>query len=58
MQEAEAGDGEETFDANGASEGGLWDKIPTSESSSVDSEGLKELSDSIYFPEVEGTPAV
>lgn len=57
MQEAEAGDGEGTFDADGASEGGLWDKLPASDSNSVEMEALTELSDAIYFPEQESTPA-
>lgn len=49
------GDGDGTFDANGASTGGLWDLFPVNGDASLGV--LVVLGDEITFPVPEGTPA-
>lgn len=57
MREAEAGDGEEMFNADGTSEGGLWAKLPGAEDVTGQVDALTEVTDTIYFPAQQGTPA-
>lgn len=57
MQATEAGDGEETFDAGGASEGGLWDRLPAPATVASEAETLTEVTDIVSFPVEESTPA-
>ena len=50
-----AGDGDGTFDENGASTGGLWDLFPVNGDAALGA--LVVLGDEITFPVPEGTPA-
>lgn len=56
MEAAEVGDGTETFDADGTSEGGLWSKFPTPVEITAEEPSLTIFEDSISFPLPEGTP--
>lgn len=55
MLDRSAGDGDGTFDANGASTGGLWDLFPVNGDPALGV--LNVLGDEITFPTPEGTPA-
>ena len=57
MRDADAEGGEGTFAADGTSEGGLWDKLPTLEQVQAQAPEFVEATDEIAFPEPEGTPA-
>jgi hypothetical protein len=57
IKDAEAEDGEGTFDENGASEGGLWAKMPTLEQMQEQAPAFVETVDEVIFPVAEGTPA-
>lgn len=57
IKEADVSDDDETYNADGTSEGGLWAKLPTAEDISAEVDGLTGVIDVIYFPEMEGTPA-
>ena len=50
MAEAEAGDGEGAYRADGTSEGGLWDKLPDLETMSTQFPGQVEAADQILYP--------
>lgn len=50
MGDAEIGDGEGTFRADGTSEGGLWDKLPDAETVSAELPGPFEVEDEIVYP--------
>jgi len=49
--DAAAGDGEESFNADGLSTGGVWDKLPAAGADVP--RGLEPLGDEVYFPEPE-----
>jgi hypothetical protein len=57
MQDADAGDGEGTFNADGTSEGGLWDKLPTLKQMQEQAPAFAEAIDEVVYPESEATPA-
>lgn len=59
MQDAEASDETETFNADGTSEGGLWALFPSSEDIQSQESTLTLVEDAIYYPEssLESTPA-
>lgn len=56
MQETDAGDGEATFNEDGTSEGGLWDKLPDADAADGVFEGLVATDEQLY-PTEGGTPA-
>ncbi len=59
MHDAEASDDAETFNADGASEGGLWAMLPAAEDIQSQESTLTIVEDAIYYPAPEGesTPA-
>lgn len=57
MYDAEAGDGEAAYDATGASSGGNWDVMPTTEEISESEEALVTGEDVIVFPVDDGISA-
>jgi hypothetical protein len=48
---AEVGTGVETYDAAGASSGGIWDKVPADAPDSLN--GMEPVEDTIHYPEPE-----
>ncbi len=56
LLEMDAGDGEESFKAEGGSTGGLWDIFPTAETHPAFFDGLENTNDGVLFPEVEASP--
>jgi hypothetical protein len=48
---AEAGAGAETYDAAGASSGGVWDKVPAAGADVLN--GMEPVEDAVYYPEPE-----
>lgn len=59
MADAEADEGEETFEASGGSQGGLWNKLPTAEVIQEEVPALTVVEDAVFYPapELEATPA-
>lgn len=57
MKDADTSDDEEVFNEDGTSTGGLWAKLPSAESVQEQVPALTSVSDAIYFPAPEGTPA-
>jgi hypothetical protein len=57
MRDADVEGGEGTFNEDGASEGGLWNALPTLEQMQEISADFIQATDEITFPEAEGTPA-
>lgn len=51
MAEAEAGDGEGTFNPDGTSTGGLWDKLPNAEALAGEFPGQVTVEDETLYPE-------
>lgn len=51
MAATDVGDAEETFNADGTSEGGLWDKLPTGETIQEREPALTMVADEIIYPE-------
>lgn len=57
LKDADTSDDDEAYNADGTSEGGLWAKLPAAEDVSAEVDGLTSVTDVIFFPEMEGTPA-
>jgi hypothetical protein len=54
MSEADAGDGDATFNEDGTSEGGIWDKLPDADAQDGAFEGLVASDEQLY--PTDGTP--
>lgn len=57
MRDADVSDDDEIFNTDGASKGGLWAKLPSAEDVTEQLEALTTVTDTIFVPQQEGTPA-
>jgi hypothetical protein len=57
MKDADTSDDEEMFHEDGTSMGGLWAKLPTVEHVQEQIPALSSVSDIVYYPAQESTPA-